>query len=228
MPERHHLIWLSDAGWQRLLGVTDEPHQRQAIAQWQQQRWPAVLRRADVDLPAGEISAGIALPPDAHGNKPRIALRVRADEVLRRQPPLLLRDIDSEHLPQAWRDPALALLQAMSRAGIELAVYGSLAWQAITGQTYLRASSDIDIQFQPASRDQLEQGVRLLAYHAMFLPLDGEVVFPQGEAVSWKEWRQVAVLGADAQGRVLAKTASAVRLARVGTLRDALPPGSSS
>lgn len=226
MPERHDLVRPTEAAWQRLQAEAADARQREAMALWQRNDWPAVVRRADADATPDDICAGIALPPDAQGNKPRIALRLRPAEVAATCAPYLLRDIVTARvggLPPSWPD-ALAELQAqMERAGIALAVFGSLAWQAITGQAYLRAGSDIDLLFLPTDRIQLEQGVRLLAYHAMFLPLDGEIVFPDGAAVSWKEWRQVAVLGGDPEGRVLCKAPDGVRLERVGTLAAGLP-----
>jgi phosphoribosyl-dephospho-CoA transferase len=54
----------------------------------------------------------------------------------------------------------------------------------------------------------------MLEWHAAVLPLDGEIVFPTGAAVSWKEW-----LGAGpARARVLVKDAGAVRLAHMADL----------
>ncbi|MBO9535336.1 malonate decarboxylase holo-[acyl-carrier-protein] synthase [Herbaspirillum sp.] len=226
MHERHHLIWLNEAGWQRARERAADARQREAMEHWRRNRWPVVVRRADADAAPGEICAGIALPPDAQGNKPRIALRLQASEVAASRAPFLLRDIAAARLaslPPAWHAPMAQLQQDMARAGIALAVFGSLAWQVATGQPYLRGSSDIDLLFEPASREQLAQGVRLLAYHAMFLPLDGEIVFPGGAAVSWKEWRQVAVKGGDPDNKVLVKTPDAVRLERVGALAAVLP-----
>lgn len=226
MHERHHLVWLSDAGWQRAQARASDARQREAMAHWQHNRWPLVVRRADTDAAPDEICAGIALPPDAQGNKPRIAVRAHAAEVAATRAPFLLRDIAAARLaslPPAWHAPMAQLQQDMERAGIALAVFGSLAWQIITGQPYLRGSSDIDLLFEPASREQLEQGVRLLAYHAMFLPLDGEIVFPGGAAVSWKEWRQVAVKGGDPDNKVLVKTPDMVKLEPVGALAASLP-----
>ncbi|WP_156226271.1 malonate decarboxylase holo-[acyl-carrier-protein] synthase [Herbaspirillum chlorophenolicum] len=230
MHERHHLVWLSEAGWQRAQERAGDARQREAMVRWQQNRWPVVVRRADadagIDAAAGDICAGIALPPDAHGNKPRIALRLHASEVAASHAPFLLRDIAAARLPglpPVWHEQMAQLQESMAREGIALAVFGSLAWQAITGQQYVRGGSDIDLLFEPASQEQLAQGVRLLAYHAMFLPLDGEIVFPGGVAVSWKEWRQVAVKGGDPDNKVLVKTPDAVRLERVGVLSASLP-----
>jgi phosphoribosyl-dephospho-CoA transferase len=226
MRQRHHLIWPSDPGWQRLQEQVADARRRATMAHWQSNNWPVVARRADADAATDEICAGIALPPDEQGNKPRIALRLRAGEVAVARAPILLQDVLAARLPglpPAWPRAMAELHAQASRAGIALSVFGSLAWQALTGQAYLRSGSDIDLLFQPASRRQLEQGVRLLAYHAMFLPLDGEIVFPGEAAVSWKEWRQVAVLGGDPDGRVLQKAPDAVRLERVGALMQSLP-----
>lgn len=229
MPERHHLIWPTDAGWLRARELAADARQREALAEWRRNRWPAVVRRADAEAAnAGpeEICAGLALPPDAQGNKPRIALRVHASEVAAVRAPFLLRDIVAARLPGlpgAWQGALEELDRQLARAGIAPAVFGSLAWQVITGRQYLRGGSDIDLLFQPGSREQLAQGVALLAYHAMFLPLDGEIVFPGGAAVSWKEWRQVAAKGDAPDNQVLVKTPQAVRLERVGALLASLP-----
>lgn len=223
---RHHLLWLKEAGWERLLAGSGDDRQHATLRQWQRMRWPLIVRRRDVDASDEDLCVGIALPPDAQGNKPRIALRVQAQEVAASRAPFLLRDIVAAHLPglpSAWQPGLDELQQHMDRAGIALAVFGSLAWQAVTAQAYLRSGSDIDLLFAPRSQAELEAGVRLLAWQAMFLPLDGEILFPGGAAVSWKEWRQVAVLGTHPEGRVLVKRPASVALERVGALRASLP-----
>jgi len=226
MPARHHLIWIADAGWQRLQAGTADLRQRAVLAQWQRNGWPVVACRADTDAEPDALCVGIALPPDAQGNKPRIALRIKSTDVMQRRAPLPLREIAAAPgLPPDWPAALANLEEEAMRAGIALAVFGSLAWQAITGQPYVRAGSDIDLLFSPASRTQLEQGMRLLNRHALTLPLDGEIVFPDGAAVSWKEWRQVTDKGIGPDSQVLVKMPDAVRMARVATLAASLPEG---
>jgi phosphoribosyl-dephospho-CoA transferase len=103
-------------------------------------------------------------------------------------------------------------------AGYALRSYGSLALQAITGARYLTASSDIDLLFCPVTTSQLEAGIALLSSHQASLPLDGEVMFPGGDAVAWREWRDARARGA----RVLVKRIDAVRLADPAALVAAL------
>jgi len=211
MFSRHDLVWLTGAGWDAAL-VRALPGQHAAIEQWQREDWPAVVRRADATLSPGQVSLGIPLPPSpspsSDGVKGRIALVAAHGDVARRTAPLALADA-ARAAPERWR-PALASLAS----GVPLRAYGSLAMQAVTGQPYLRAASDIDLLFFPADAQALRTGLALIEEHAAVLPLDGEIVFPSGAAVAWKEWIGAASNGA----RVLVKDAGAVRLATIGHL----------
>ena len=66
---------------------------------------------------------------------------------------------------------------------IELRVFGSLAWQALSGLPYLTPQSDIDLIWHPRSLAQLQQGIALLASWelASGLRADGEVLFGGGQ-----------------------------------------------
>ena len=93
-------------------------------------------------------------------------------------------------------------------------VFGSLAMQSFTGLPYLTDSSDIDVLFAPADRKQLDEGLALLSAASAHVPLDGEIVFPGGAAVSWKEWRDAGEAGRT----VLVKTIDEVRLSEPDSL----------
>jgi phosphoribosyl-dephospho-CoA transferase len=207
MFSRHELAWLSSRGWDAAM-ASALPGQHAAIEQWRREDWPAIVRRADANLEPGSVSLGIALPPALDGSKGRIALNVSEVEVARRSPALALADA-AKAAPERWRKPLDELAAAM-----KLRAYGSLAMQAITRQPYLTPASDIDLLFLPADVPSLQAGLALLEQYAALLPLDGEIVFPSGEAVAWKEW-----LGAQRQhARVLVKDAGAVRLAPTSRL----------
>jgi phosphoribosyl-dephospho-CoA transferase len=206
MFSRHELVWLTGGGWdaarERAL-----PGHHAAIEQWRREDWPAIVRRADAGLAAGQVSLGIALPPAPDGAKGRIALNVPASDVARTSPALAL-SAAAETAPAHWR-PTLDAMVAQS-AGMVLRAYGSLAMQAITGQPYLTATSDIDLLFLPSDATALRDGLALLTRFAAVLPLDGEIVFPSGQAVAWKEWINAGA----ANARVLVKDAGGVRLAQ--------------
>jgi phosphoribosyl-dephospho-CoA transferase len=214
MYSRHDLVWLTAQGWKEA-AASVRPGDRHSLALWERQGWPAVVRRRDVGQPADVVSLGIALPPaGADAPKQRIGLRAPALQVRRRAHPLPLLDAMAA-APGPWR----ADLAALAAAGVMLRAYGSLALQAITGLPYLTPASDIDVLLAPRSRSELDAGIATLARHAAGLPLDGEVLFPNGDAVAWKEWRD-----AGERSRVLVKTIAAVRLdgraALLATLED--------
>ncbi|MFB9291471.1 malonate decarboxylase holo-[acyl-carrier-protein] synthase [Pseudoduganella plicata] len=209
MFARHDLVWLTSRGWQRVR-ATVPPGALDRLDAWRDAGWPAVVRRAEIDLAPGEVAIGFALPPGADG-KVRVGCRAELADIGRRTRALpLVGALDAA--PAPWRDALAALERQAAEAGLGLAVYGSLALQALTGQSYLMPTSDIDLLLRPLNRAQLMTGLDLLARHGALLPLDGEVVFPDGRAVAWKELR-AAFDGAPGT-RVLAKS-----LERVGLVK---------
>ena len=119
-------------------------------------------------------------------------------------------------VPAAWQAAFASLSHDVAAAHLEFCVYGSLALQAITGLPYLTATSDIDVLFYPTTHVQLQEGLHLLAKYAQSLPLDGEIVFPSGHAVAWKEWAE-AVKSPD-KIKVMVKSMRTVSLLDVSAL----------
>jgi phosphoribosyl-dephospho-CoA transferase len=183
MLPRHSLVWLSQAAWQEAAHAL-QPAEQALCQHWQQADWPLVVRR-QVGAP-GQIGLGLAPPPDpASGQKSKLALSCAMDGIVRHQGPLLLRQA-LERAPLAWQAGLAQLDAQLTAAGMVAEVYGSLAWQALTGQTYVTANSDIDISVPVASKAQLAAAGAALT--ASSLPLDGELLFPLQQAVAWKEW----------------------------------------
>lgn len=226
MFARHDLAWLSAQGWREVLDAAAADHVP-AITAWQRADWPLVVRRADVGQAPGQVALGLALPPSPEdGRKLRIPCRVHADRVRHCTAPLPLAQLvvqsGARFVAQFtdtllhWR-AALASMEAEAAArGIALHIYGSAALQALTGQSYLRDTSDIDLLVQPRDRAQLDAALSLLCAHAGALPLDGEIVFPGGRAVAWKEWD--AALRSAPGTRVLVKDMECVSLVATDVL----------
>jgi len=238
MFARHDLAWLSVGGWRAVLAAAAADHVP-AIAAWQRADWPLVVRRADVGQAPDEVALGLALPPRPEdGRKLRIPCRVHASGVRRSTPPLPLAQLVAllgaqcvtpsgaqcgapssaqfvDTLPH-WRGSLGALEAEAARQGIALRVYGSAALQVLTGQAYLRDTSDIDLLVQPRDRAQLDATLALLCAYADTLPLDGEIVFPGARAVAWKEW--AAALRSAPGTRVLVKEINGVSLAAMDVL----------
>jgi phosphoribosyl-dephospho-CoA transferase len=213
---RHDLLWLTEAGWQAALD--SHPEQQPVLAYWRSEAWPLVVRRHDAATdPAREICAGLTLPPDAQGRQRRIGWRIPLPHVLRGSAPLTLKAARPA-LPAHWRS-GYTVLQELA-VGLDLRVYGSLAWQALTSLPCVTPGSDIDILFRPVSRHQLQAGLALLSGPEHGLPLDGEIMFPNGDAVPWKEWQGAAAANAG----VLVKSIADVHMADPADLLATLKP----
>jgi phosphoribosyl-dephospho-CoA transferase len=217
MLARHDLLWLSGEGWRQALSSVPA-EAAAAIVRWREADWPVIVRRADADLGRGQVSVGIALPPRAEdGRKLRLACRVGLDTVRRHASPLPLAQVaQCATMPPSWRAPLAALARDAETQGIALRVYGSAALQAVTGQAYLRDSSDIDLLLQPRAVAELDAALALLRTHVTILPLDGEIVFPDGRAVAWKEL--LAARTGSPANRVLVKEMTRVSLVRIDAL----------
>jgi phosphoribosyl-dephospho-CoA transferase len=155
------------------------------------------------------------LPPAA--GKRRIALLLPPDGVLQRSSPPLLRAAASVADP-GWRPTIASLLALGARIGVEPSAFGSLLWQHQTDLTYLSPHSDLDVLWPvPPGFDVLSLVFGIAeAQREAPLRIDGEVVFPDGSAVNWRElW--MAHRAAD-RPSVLAKTMEGVRLLAIASL----------
>jgi len=214
---RHKLAWLSPQGWRQAL--TFAPEHAEALQSWRRGNWPLVARRQDAGAAAGEVALGLPLPPCPVKGKVRIALRLPAATVLRSSEPLTLVSA-LPALPPRWQAGAAALAAQAAAQRITLRVYGSVAWQALTGLHYLGPRSDIDLLFYPDGVSALQAGAALFQRHADHLPLDGEIVFPSGRAVAFKEW--LLALEGGAGMRVMVKDHAGVSLQPMDALTGEL------
>ncbi|MGE5652618.1 malonate decarboxylase holo-[acyl-carrier-protein] synthase [Noviherbaspirillum sp. UKPF54] len=216
---RHSLVWLEPEGWKEALDAAGDSC-REGLACWGARDWPAIVRRCDDDAAPDQVCLGVALPPDpVSGAKRRIALRARQELVKKSLAPLNLEHAVPD-MPGAWQPHLAALCEQAGAAGIGFRVYGSAAMQHLTGESYLTPSSDLDLLFLPTTSAQLAAGLALLSVHTGAVPLDGEIVFPSGHAVAWKEW--LGAQRAQTGCRVLAKELHAVRLMKPQDLLDTL------
>lgn len=219
MFARHNLIWLTAAGWQASRNSV-APELQSVLDRWQRADWPAIVRRLEPGTTSDQICLGIALPPDpVTRHKVRIAFHAPVSAISRSSRPLAIVAVMGS-APARWQHALGALVADTARHDLAFEVYGSLALQALTATSYVTESSDIDILFSPTSRRQLETGIALLQQHAARLPLDGEILFPSGYAVAWKEWLQSTSGGSHC--RVLVKGNQGVNLSTTAELMASL------
>jgi len=188
-PGRHALVWPTAAGWSRVSEDAHDDGARRAVDLWRTHGWPLVVRRYDISEIArpGEIALGLPLPP-AQGKR-RLRFRLTASDVVRTAAPLQLHEVVTA-LPPAWARAVAALVDRARDVDVPLQVFGSAAWHALTGLAYLRDDSDLDVIARPCDATDIERTTTLLGEwerHEM-RRADGEFVFADGAAVSWREW----------------------------------------
>ncbi|WP_175750044.1 malonate decarboxylase holo-[acyl-carrier-protein] synthase [Burkholderia pyrrocinia] len=188
MPlRRHTLVTLTAAGWGAAFACDPALAADPLVRAWAERGWPLIVRRASPDeADAGRVPLGLPLPPAA--GKRRIALNVATDALATVGPLPALADVLSA-APDAWHASLREFDALGARCGVQGRVFGSLAWQALTGERYLGASSDLDIVFplpDAASLAPLLDGLAAIDARAP-MRIDGELLRADGAGVNWRE-----------------------------------------
>lgn len=185
--------------------IKSNPDDVQTIRDWLHCGYPVIVRRPC--LTDGELHCGIPLPPEQ--GKKRISFTVDPVCVKQRLAlPLLSECLPL--LPEARREK-LTLLSELRPE-----VFGSLAWQYLTGMPYLHENSDVDLLFRVGSQTELRELVGELSKIDSAGNCDIEIMLWHGRAFSWRELRQDAAT-------VLMKADYEVFLCDKKFLSDAVP-----
>ncbi|WFU26903.1 malonate decarboxylase holo-[acyl-carrier-protein] synthase [Bradyrhizobium sp. CB1717] len=202
-PGRHDLVFVSPAGWRAMLDARGDLATDALVARWPKMRWPTIRRRALPGETTG-LALGLPLPPSA--GKKRISFLVDNDHVASVARPPLLRQARA-YAPRNWW-PTLDRLDALARRhAVDARVFGSLAWQSLTGLDYVTTGSDLDVLFEFRTETDIDRFVVDVAEIEADAPmrLDGELMGADGAAVNWREFHGGA-------GELLVKSIDSVEL----------------
>lgn len=200
---RHQFVWLDP---DRAALIASVPDTLQTAKTWVAMGRPLITRRRASNEPGSGLVLGLALPELL--GRGRLVLNARREAVERLDPPPLLSEI-STVLPATWLPNCRELGGRLSRCGVVVRVYGSAAWEWLTGERYLRATSDLDLLLEPGADWDTAQALTVMADVATSCAprFDGEVALGGGEFVAWRE---LLLTSTD----VLVKTGRSVELRR--------------
>jgi phosphoribosyl-dephospho-CoA transferase len=187
-PVRHALLRVGPQAYRLALDARPDLASETLLFDWAALSRPLIARRRGPRDVAGLTPAGIPLPP-SHGKK-RIALQLAPGAILAVEPPPLLA-VCAHAAPAAWLPAIEAIVELGARAGVEVRIFGALAWSALTGLAYLSASSDLDLLLQLTARTNARALLEGLARVEADAPmrLDGELVRQDiGAAANWREF----------------------------------------
>ena len=186
MPSRHDLVWLDAVTWRDGLRSSLDEARTAEVDDWVRRGRALVTRRRDADADADGCCLGIALPLAA--GRRRIGLVVDRQAVTRVAAPLAL-DAVIDAAPLRWHAALRDLHRRAAEVDTPLRVYGSFAWQAISGEACVTSTSDLDLLWDARDDDQVSRAIGLLLEWERDSGLrgDGEVRFADGDAVAWRE-----------------------------------------
>lgn len=185
---RHLLVRLNAPAWAGVVAREEDPSVREILAHWQAHDLPLVVTRQSRAL-ADTDQVALGLPAPTRWQRRRLGLSVDASALRARQSFPILGKILPLATSPAAREAMLGLQQGLFALGVRPHVYGSHGWQAITGMTYLRPGSDLDLWMLVRDAAQADQAAALLRAVSDAMPrVDAEFVFPCGSAVAWREW----------------------------------------
>lgn len=228
---RHDLVWLNKEGWAALektaaavqISSAEQRHTNverpdvrcrtlneffrsganfvQPPLCWRDRDLPLIVGQQNVDMDEGMVLLGLPLPP-AEGKR-RLSLIVEADHIKKiERPPLLLDTTGCA--PKDWH----ATIEKLLGCTPSFRVFGSLAWQYLTGFQYLSATSDLDLCFDINGLEhELPQLLNALNEVGKDAPMviDCELISTAG-GVQWRELEQKPAR------QLLVKTLKGVRL----------------
>jgi phosphoribosyl-dephospho-CoA transferase len=183
--KRHQLVHLFPAAWELLLTSKHGLVAELWLKKWADHHWPLIVRRP---LPGetGGVSVGLPLPRSA--GKQRIALQVRCADIASVAPVPSLLDV-IRVTPQGWRSSVKQLAELAQLYHVQCGVFGSLAWQRLTGLDYLGPDSDLDVVWSLPHRTQMTEFLTRVAEIESHAPMriDGELTREDGAGVNWRE-----------------------------------------
>jgi phosphoribosyl-dephospho-CoA transferase len=169
-----------------MLDARDDLAADSLLARWPKMRWPTIRRRA-LPCEAGGLALGLPLPPSA--GKKRVSFVVDIDHVVSVARPPSLRQARA-YAPRNWWPTLDRLDELALRHSVDARVFGSLAWQALTGLDYVTGRSDLDVLFEFRRETDIDRFVADVAAIETDAPmrLDGELMGADGAAVNWREF----------------------------------------
>jgi phosphoribosyl-dephospho-CoA transferase len=214
---RNHLVWIEEAAWQEVVARVTDEQAREIVAHWRKQHLPLVVSSQPAGIVAGRVALG--LPAPRCWSRRRLAFDVALSAICEHGPFPTLRQATRQY---RWPGAAVELDHALVSLGGAAYVYGSHGWQLLTGLAYLHEGSDIDLCIEVSDFETACAVVPHLQRVELDRRVDGELVFPEGSAVAWREFSQVLVRRT---GEVLVKRLEGPRLVGVDVLRRETAPG---
>lgn len=159
---RHAFVRLAENAWR---DATPEGGDIEVLQEWTARGRPLIIRRPCVSDDGQEVFLGLALP-----GKRRMAFRVPVESVC------------TVELPPVWTG------EEFDCAGRVFRLYGSRAWETLTGLSYVTPESDLDLLVDIESPAEWESFLSSDFQLPEPPRVDLEVIFQADASFSWREY----------------------------------------
>lgn len=194
------------------------------LRHWQQKELPLVVcrQRSTEQLP-NEQRLSLGLPAPQQWQRRKLTLDVALQDIARVGGfPLVQQVVSEAALLPVDGAQLLGVASQVQALGVALRVYGSYGWQTLSGLPCVRAGSDLDLLACVPNLAVAAQVTQLLQTLQLACRVDGELLFPNGWAIAWREYAQL--LSGQVES-VLVKQRKHVQLLTMRDLRRQLQPG---
>ena len=182
MLRRHQLVRLNERGWAAARALAWDDEARACLSFWAAERLPLVVTQQPARLPDGHIALGLSAP--LRWNRRRLAMALPISGIL------FFDEFPKAAAITVLLPPPLRNAWATLAKTVDARIYGSFGWQQMTGLNYLHADSDLDLCVSVDDAAAADLAAAALSQAAFARPrIDGELVFPDGRAVAWREWQ---------------------------------------
>ena len=181
--DRHQIVRLDPVAWPALVEAHQAVKAMPAVWEWLALGRPLIARRPVSGAREGMVPLGLPLPPSIC--RQRLVITVPPEWVMAWENPPLLSDAMTV-APPAWHRTIAALVEVDR----DVRYFGSLAWEYLTGLTYLSDTSELDLLWQVPAKGGADGVVAAIARIEAEAPvrIDGELLTPAGLAIQWREW----------------------------------------
>ena len=179
---RHRLVHIQQEALSRLADQATSAHEHAGLMHWADHQLPLVVTRQQAETGTQALNIGLPLPL-AWG-------RLRLDFSLRRADVVVYTTFPSlQEVTSTQALPLQGLVDTLETQGLQALVYGSYGWQTLSGLSYVHEASDLDLLIHVSNTTQADLAAKALSSCEVApLKLDGELMFPDGSAVAWREW----------------------------------------
>ena len=221
-PQRNQLVWLTEPAWQAVLARDWDAQALAILRHWHAKQLPLVVcRQRGTEQPQTRERVSLGLPAPNQWERRKLALDVALEDVARIGDfPLVKQVLNDTSLLQGGEAQLQSVMSQAQALGVHLRVYGSYGWQSLSGLPCVREASDLDLLAPVQDLATAAQVAQLLQGLQLGPRVDGELLFPNGWAIAWREYAQLLSGQVD---RVLVKQREGVQLLTMAELRSHLP-----